>query len=36
LGFQAILPDVYSQVTGTFHPARYHSIVMPDRGTRLP
>jgi hypothetical protein len=32
LGFQAILPDVYSQLTGTLHPARYHSIVMAIKG----
>jgi hypothetical protein len=34
-GDRSLLPDAYYQATGTLHPARYHSIVMPDRGRWL-
>jgi hypothetical protein len=30
--FRAVLPDAYYQATEKLHLARYHSIVMPNRG----
>ena len=29
------VPEAYAQATRTLHPARYHSIGMPDRGRGL-